>query len=101
MMIEHMNDEEKSVLLAKAMGLEVRDWHTKQFIKTPEGQIIEADLYLPANMALAKRTIEWGAANIPPFKQTLKLIGYNMWVLPHGVTELLDEIAIYVIEESV
>jgi len=63
-MIEHMNDEEKSVALAKVTGLEVRDWHIKQFIRTPEGQIIEADLYLPANMALAWWVHIWMLDNL-------------------------------------
>ena len=100
MRINEMNDQEKSVPLAKAMGWEKKDsgfcydiWDDDEWINQDW-----PNLYDPVNMALAKRAIEWGAANIPEFKKTLNLIGSNMWILPGGVTELLDEILSMLIE---
>ena len=120
MRINEMNPQEKSALLTKAMGwrygvvgddaiggpawVTLRDsseeliWRDIFTVAPLLENYPRVNLYYPANMALAKRAIEWGAANIPEFKKTLNLIGSNMWILPGGVTELLDEILSMLIE---
>ena len=61
-MLDKLNDQEKSILLFKAMG-----WHyfmgqiTKAlFVRTPDDNLQrEAGLYDPANMSLAWKVLNW------------------------------------------
>jgi hypothetical protein len=68
--ISNLTDQEKSVLLAKAMG-----WPIEQGLKVfgqidwiipPEGDMI-ATLYNPVNMALAWRVLNWAQEQQPEY----------------------------------
>ena len=57
-----MKDQEKSVLLVKAMGYgwEIHEDHNGCFMLDSEDVLLgEGDLYDPANMALAWRVLNW------------------------------------------
>ncbi len=94
--ISTMSDERKSVLLARAIKAEMG---ISGYLPVESPEFINSsrlvNLYHPANMALAKRVIEWGAENVPKFRHnTLNLIAYAAWTKPDGVRTLLDELAI-------
>ena len=83
--ISKMSDQEKSVLLAKAMG-----WKTplrkdmddpKPLIIPPEGDgILWADsLYDPVNMALAWRVLNWAYTSLPVWKHEKYLTEGQQW----------------------
>lgn len=115
MNIDEMNDGEKSVMLAKAMGWHVANvprgvsWYNLYIVDSDgtdvglrplgggikKGELpMRLNLYYPANMALAKRTIQWGVENVPGFDGTLYLIAYAAWTKDDGVRTLLDELVI-------
>ena len=80
MNIDGMNDQEKSTLLARAM---------KEPVMSPEFKPI--NLYAPANMALARKAIEWGAINHQGFREWLQRGGaYQVLVWDDGIAYALD-----------
>ena len=68
MTMDNLTPQQKSVMLAKAMGWEVWNQHGVMTFRPPEGLDPElfrentigiVDLYHPANMALAWRVLNW------------------------------------------
>ncbi len=58
--IDDLTDHEKSMLLAKVMGLEMYvDDFGKTWIKFPGTSQVASDLYLEIHMALAFRCVHW------------------------------------------
>jgi len=59
-MIDNLSDQEKSVMLGKAMGWETfKGAHTKRIFAKIDGVQHDCELYDPANMALAWRVLNW------------------------------------------
>lgn len=85
------NDQEKSEMLAREMGNPMWLIVPRMIMTTHDGLHI-GNLYDPANMAGAKRAIEWGAENAPGFGDTLYMVAYAAWVKGDGVRTLLDEL---------
>ena len=93
-----MNDQEKSVMLAKAMGWETRlpyparpwpyiepDEDTKYLLGIQF--VFAGDLYLPANMALAKRCLSWSLDEAPEVVRDTMLDYAHSYYLPWLIDE--------------
>ena len=78
MKIDKLSDGQKTVMLAKAMGM------------TPDvmnSGVLCVDLYDPANMALAWRVLNWAIENLPKFMRTIEENFLCIGVLPYfGIT---------------
>ena len=100
-----MNDQEKSILLAKAMEWDVglmdetifpTGEDISVFIDTGDGE----SLYDPANMALAKRAIQWGVNDVPGFSAWLLFLNRAYLILldDDGFRQALDKLLKLAIE---
>jgi hypothetical protein len=104
--ITKLTDQEKSVMLARAMGWKkVNDKfymepHSRGF---PDKFWDEAHMnfYRPANMALAKRAILWGYVNEKEFRKWLRKYALAILIEDGGFGRALDKLCLYVRAESV
>jgi len=115
-----MNDQEKSVMLAKAMTDVGWNWSTDGIpifmldlkesrllggiVQSPlaEIEMYVFDLYDPANMSLAKRAIQWGVNDVPGFSAWLLFLNRAYLILldDDGFRQALDKLLKLAIESG-
>ena len=96
-----LTPQEKSVLLARAMGRYVEPMYNDELERQGLGGLLSweeipykpghtwelypvPNLYDPANMSLAKRAIAWGWLNISSYQEWLDTPSVAVWILVNG-----------------
>jgi len=102
--MNEMSKQEKSVMLARLCGWQIEDIGFGKSVIIPPDEtsllVGVVNLYAPANMALAKRAIEWGIENKPGYKRIVEMNSFAAWAKPAGVKVLLDELMLYAPERK-
>lgn len=113
MNISELSDHEKSVMLARAMGMTAEWSHEAQYWQLwleDEVMSIDAagynfdedtafeylcqDFYEWHNEHLARCVIRWGIENCGPFKEKVAANAYNILRLETGIRDALDALCI-------